>query len=248
MPFDLKKIFPSFKTCDIFGALTQICSIGRTTETETGTSLDMKGVSVFHMQSILAAEVAKFDGYTYPTAERKAHFVEATSDATQNEDLDANINDLEENTDTRQGSSTGKTIYQLEDLRRGPGLIRRKGIDVRCPRDGKMGAAYVDCLKGKQHVGRANLMLSYSWGNTFTEILDVLEFYCEKTKKDPKKVYVWICCLCNNQHRVVENLQNGFAVEFEEFETNFRSKVLGIGNVLALLCPWDGPKYLTRVW
>ena len=38
------------------------------------------------------------------------------------------------------------------------------GLLVMCPRDGQPGAAYVDTLSGKDNVGIANALLSYSWG------------------------------------------------------------------------------------
>ena len=38
------------------------------------------------------------------------------------------------------------------------------GLIVTCPRDGKDGAAYVDTLTGKDNVGIADALLSYSWG------------------------------------------------------------------------------------
>ncbi len=225
----------------------------------------MKGVSVYYLQSIMAKEVSNFRGYnnnnSYNTlvdstsdADAAAfvhEHVDVTNDKDDDDDDDDGAEDIRTSSTCNKSStysSTEKSIYQLENLHQEPGLIRRKGMDVKCPRDGKLGAAYVDCLKGEDHVGQANVMLSYSWGNTFTEILDVVSFYCEKTQSDPKRTYVWICCLCNNQHRVVDNLQNGTTVDFTEFESTFRNKVLGIGNVLALLGPWDAPKYLTRVW
>ena len=38
------------------------------------------------------------------------------------------------------------------------------GLTATCPRDGKLGAAYVDTLSGEDNVGIANALLSYSWG------------------------------------------------------------------------------------
>ena len=54
--------------------------------------------------------------------------------------------------------------------------------------------------------------------------------------------------MCNNQHRIVEDRNNGIDVPFNEFRDVFQSKVLGIKNVIALLSPWDEPIYLTRAW
>ena len=91
-------------------------------------------------------------------------------------------------------------------------------------------------------------MLSYSWGNTVEDIIDVLQLYCLRNSLDPKRTYVWICCLCVNQHRVVENKLNGKNVPFDEFRSVFKSRVREIKNVVALLSPWREPLYLKRVW
>jgi tetratricopeptide (TPR) repeat protein len=140
--------------------------------------------------------------------------------------------------------TANKNIYEIEDLRDTKyGLIRQKGEHIYCPRDGRLGAAYVDCLDGRDNVGKANVMLSYGWGNTVADIVDVLVAHCEKKDLDPKSTYVWICCLCNNQHRVAES-----NVPFEELKDNFANKVETIGSVVALLAPWDKALYLTRVW
>eukprot|EP00555_Chaetoceros_dichaeta_P001037 CAMPEP_0198277180 /NCGR_PEP_ID=MMETSP1447-20131203/65711_1 /TAXON_ID=420782 /ORGANISM="Chaetoceros dichaeta, Strain CCMP1751" /LENGTH=373 /DNA_ID=CAMNT_0043972181 /DNA_START=17 /DNA_END=1134 /DNA_ORIENTATION=- len=150
-------------------------------------------------------------------------------------------------------------------------IIRKKGVDAICPRDNKKGAAYVDCLEGEDNVGHANKMLSYVWGYGIEDIIltledyctrnkldnkmlsyvwgygieDIiltLEDYCTRNKLDTKRTYIWMCCLCNNQHRVGEN------VPFETFHEIFHSTVVGVGHVLAMMAPWDKPLYLTRVW
>jgi hypothetical protein len=73
--------------------------------------------------------------------------------------------------------------------------------------------------------------------------------HCESNKDmDQKRTYVWICCLCNNQHRVYEEKQNGGNVPFDEFHEIFRTNVVNIGHVVAMMFPWDNPEYLTRVW
>ena len=63
------------------------------------------------------------------------------------------------------GKDASCTVYQLEDLRRdSPGLMRSKGLHLTCPRDGREGRAYVDCVDGEDSVGKATHMLSYTWG------------------------------------------------------------------------------------
>ncbi len=147
------------------------------------------------------------------------------------------------------GKLPSSKIYEIENLHdETNGLIRQKGQDVICPRDGRVGAAYVDCLRGEDHVGPANIMLSYGWGNQIGDVAHTLLDHCQANDLDPKRSYVWICCLCNNQHRVAEDIRLGKEVPFPEFEAIFRDKVLGIGNIVALMAPWNDPIYLTRVW
>ena len=56
-------------------------------------------------------------------------------------------------------------VYELEDLQKDQhGVIRRRGAGVVSPVDGRIGAAYVHCLDGPDHVGLADYMLSYVWG------------------------------------------------------------------------------------
>ena len=140
-------------------------------------------------------------------------------------------------------------IYEIENLGEAKhGTIRRKGKNVICPRDGKKGAAYVDCLEGIDNVGPSTFMLSYGWGYSIGDIIDTLESHCETEGLDLKRTYVWICCLCNNQHRVYENKVNGIDVTFAEFRDIFFNCVISIGTVLAMMSPWNDPFYLTRVW
>lgn len=141
------------------------------------------------------------------------------------------------------------TLYQIENLSSDDfGVIRKKGADVLCPIDGKMGASYVSCLKGRDNVGDANYMLSYTWGYTIGDIVDTLVDFCESSKKSPKRVYVWMCCLCVNQHRVVALGKQGKLVPFEEFSETFYQRVRGIKHILSMMTSWDDPGYLKRVW
>ncbi len=130
-------------------------------------------------------------------------------------------------------------IYDINDP-----IIKAKGKHIICPRDKKKGAAYVDCLKGKDHVGIATFMISYCWLYDVVDIINTLWNYCQQNGLDPKREYMWICCLCNNMHRI--NTDNN--VPFEEMQELFRTKVVGIGKVVAMLTPWDNPVYIQRVW
>jgi len=135
------------------------------------------------------------------------------------------------------------TIYEMEDLREPKyGIIRSKGAQHTCTRDGRLGATYVDSIQGEDFVGAANVMLSYCWSYKIKDIVKTLEDKCEADERDPKRTYIWICCLCNNQHRVGED------VPFEQFRDIFGTIVTRVGTMWSMMTPWDDPYYLTRVW
>lgn len=134
-------------------------------------------------------------------------------------------------------------VYEVE-----PRVIRGRGKDLVCPRDGKVGAAYVDCLVGGSEASLATVMLSYTWGYTIGDIVDGLTDYCVNAGLEASKVYAWICCLCINQHRVVEAREKGEVLPFETFQQEFRDRVCGVGHIVALMSPWRAPQYITRVW
>ncbi len=139
-------------------------------------------------------------------------------------------------------AASATTINDINNL-----LIKKKGKNVICPRDGKPGCAYVDCIEGDEdHVGRADVMISHAWNNSVDDIVSVLQAYCLENKYDPKSIYVWISCLCCNQHRF-DNNSNGNtrtvdnAMSFEEVEEMLSDKIVEVGNVLSILSPWDKP-------
>jgi tetratricopeptide (TPR) repeat protein len=142
------------------------------------------------------------------------------------------------------GKDENSVIYDIE-----PDVIRRKGDGVVCPRDGKMHASYVDCLHGPDCVGLAVMMVSYSWGYTVGDISSGLMQYCRhRGLLEFKKIYIWMCCFCINQHRVRETIAKGERVPFKDFKHEFESRVQGIGRVVALMAPWRKPRYIQRVW
>jgi hypothetical protein len=63
------------------------------------------------------------------------------------------------------------------------------GADVICPRDFEKGAAYVDTLSGADNVGKANALLSYSWGNRVFDIADALKSWAETHGRKPQRTY-----------------------------------------------------------
>lgn len=141
------------------------------------------------------------------------------------------------------GLTESAKIYEIEPL-----VIRPRGEHLTCPRSGLMGAAYVDAIHGRDRAGMSQYMLSYTWGYSAEDIVGALADHCRLLGKDGKETYVWICCLCINQHRVKEAERAGQAVPFDEFCAEFGNRVKGIGHVLALMTPWHSPTYVTRVW
>jgi tetratricopeptide (TPR) repeat protein len=143
-------------------------------------------------------------------------------------------------------------MYEIEDLNGPPGVIRDEGSNAYCPIDGKIGAAYVHCLQGEDHVGAATQILSYSWGYTIGDIVDTLSNFCTSHQLDPKRTYIWICSLCANQHRVVAQSPthtSGMVTTSKvDFFSTFWERVKTIGHVLAMMAPWHEPLYLTRTW
>lgn len=136
-------------------------------------------------------------------------------------------------------------VYDIEPR------IRELTADTVCPRPclGKRrnGCAFVDWL-GDTHAGRSTIMLSYGWGYEVRVINSALQNYCDDNNLDPSSTFIWICCLCINQHRVKEAAAAEENVAFDDFRREFSDRVRGIGHVVALLSPWNDPLYLSRVW
>ncbi len=146
------------------------------------------------------------------------------------------------------GLDESSKIYEIENLHHQEGVIRKASINTICPIDGKQGAAYVHVHKHKDLVGPATLMLSYTWGYEIGDIIDTVLHYCNSNSLDPKRTYIWICCLCVNQHRVVEKMKRKEVIPFDVFRKTFFNRVTHIGHILAMMAPWQRPQYLTRAW
>ena len=81
------------------------------------------------------------------------------------------------------------------------------------------------------------------WSYRIKDIVETLEEKCEANERDPKRIYVWIDCLCNNPHRVDED------VSFEESRDIFGTIVTNVGTMWSMMkAPWDDPENLKRVW
>lgn len=134
------------------------------------------------------------------------------------------------------------TVHEIKDM-----VINSSGEHLVCPRDGRTGSAYVDTI-GDEAAGPASYMLSYTWGYKVGQIVDALVAYCERCHLDTRTTYVWMCCVCINQHRVKERSLRGEVVPPQEFRDVFEGRIRGIGHVLSLFAPWSSPANLTRTW
>ena len=145
-------------------------------------------------------------------------------------------------------SGTTATVYDIEPW------LRQKSATITCPLDGRVGSSYVHALSASDKpeesssIGPANYMLSYGWSYRVKDIVDTLVDFCTTNQLDPKTTYIWICSLCNNQHRVKEMQAQGKSVPFEDFQEIFYRNVTGSKNILAMMSPWQKPVYLERIW
>lgn len=138
------------------------------------------------------------------------------------------------------GFSPDSTVYEIEEA-----VVRARGRTFICPRDGLLGAAYVDTLSGEDNVGAATHFLSYAWGNSVHDLVHALVAWQQRWGLDPRRTCVWLCCLCENLNRPrgQEPL-----VTAEALVASVGSRILGTGKVLALMGPWFAPLLAGRCW
>lgn len=140
------------------------------------------------------------------------------------------------------GLDASATINDIENEKFG--LIRKVGNLVTCPIDGKKGAAYVHCIEGNDRVGTATHILIYASSYTIGDIIATLSVYCQQRNLDPRNTYIWISGFCTNQHRIID----GDSTSFEEINSIVKYRMRGVGNVIAMMTPWNDPGFLKRVW
>merc|ERR1712048_147269 len=121
------------------------------------------------------------------------------------------------------------------------GGTKKLGDDIICPRDRKMGCALVDWLP-RDHRRPQTHFLSWTWQYSLTQLQSALRMWGTLC---PELVFFYMCFFVNNQFRIiVEKAEVGS----DRLEEVFRSNLLRIGRVVAVLDTWDAPVYLTRVW
>ncbi len=98
------------------------------------------------------------------------------------------------------------------------------------------------------HVGLASIVLGYTWSNSIGQILDALEEHCRSNDLDSKSTYVWMRCLCINQHRVVERRRLNVIIQPEKFAKITNTRITKIGHFLGIMAPWQSPDLLKSAW
>lgn len=126
-------------------------------------------------------------------------------------------------------------------------VIVPKTRDQICPQTGKKGVAYVQLL-GAEDAALPSFLFSYTWCYKVKDIVECLVDYCTYKKLDPLRTFVWIDCLCINQHRVKETRDSGEKTAFQEFCGTIEKRVSSMDKVVAMMAPWEAPHYMGRVW
>lgn len=76
-------------------------------------------------------------------------------------------------------------------------------------------------------------------------IQECLKSWAADSTWNPEQQFLYMCFFVNNQYRI---LTDDVASENHDLENIFRSRLQGIGKMVALLDTWHNPTYLRRVW
>lgn len=120
-------------------------------------------------------------------------------------------------------------------------VLKKKGSQTLCPRDGNLGASYVDCLDGPENVGKANLILSFDERSDIQGVLQALVRYCEDHNLEKKETYVWTSSLCENLWR-----SRGITSK-DQLRDEIGNKILKADRHLYVISPWNNPLLLVRI-
>eukprot|EP00928_Gymnodinium_smaydae_P029818 TRINITY_DN22351_c0_g5_i1.p1 TRINITY_DN22351_c0_g5~~TRINITY_DN22351_c0_g5_i1.p1 ORF type:complete len:916 (+),score=72.64 TRINITY_DN22351_c0_g5_i1:38-2749(+) len=139
---------------------------------------------------------------------------------------------------------TGKVDPTFYDMKTFFFTEPRVGADLICPRDGKLGCAYVDTLF-PVHRRRCSHFLSWTWAYSLSTVCDALQSWTNSKDINTADVSLFMCFFVNNQYRIlVEQTTHGA----KDLEMVFESNLLRINKVVALLDTFESPVYLTRIW
>lgn len=118
------------------------------------------------------------------------------------------------------------------------------GIDILCPRDGKLGCALVDWIP-PEHRRQQTHFMSWTWKYTIGQLRSALEMFMMNVvpARDPSVIFFYVCFFVENQFRLVDG-----AAGSDDLENSFQQSLIRIGRMVAVLDTWEQPVYLTRVW
>ena len=118
------------------------------------------------------------------------------------------------------------------------------GIDIFCPRDGKLGCALVDWIP-PEHRRQQTHFMSWTWKYTIGQLRSALEMFMMNVvpARDPSVIFFYVCFFVENQFRLVDG-----AAGSDDLENSFQQSLTRIGRMVAVLDTWEQPVYLTRVW
>lgn len=125
--------------------------------------------------------------------------------------------------------------------------IRHATSDMRCPRDDRMGAAFVDSLS-ENDAGVAKYFVTMSWGQRVREVAQALLGHFNARHDDSSAVFLWMDTLCINQHRLREALAKDEPVPYDEFKEVFISRLRRCGHTVVCMLDIKTPSLLTRSW
>ena len=100
----------------------------------------------------------------------------------------------------------------------------------------KLGVTY------HQAVGtRANMFVSFAYGDNFIDLVEGLELFLQDEKRDPSMTYFWFDMFVNDQWHALDH-------DFDWWANTFSTAVESIGETVIFLSPWDQPGMLKRAW
>merc|ERR1712178_562261 len=100
--------------------------------------------------------------------------------------------------------------------------------------------------------------MGWCWESTVRTATDALSQWCDKAKRDPADVFVWVCALCNNQEQCLEDSVTAEPAFSQPSEASGKSSLVilfalqrrlhRIGTFLVLLSPVQTPVHWQHAW
>lgn len=87
--------------------------------------------------------------------------------------------------------------------------------------------------------------LRWAWAYDLETLATAVNAWCRAGCHDPTQTFLWICCFCNSQFRILVDKK---ACAADDLEGLFEEWLMHIGRVLVLLNDFRTPLYTTRCW